>query len=80
VATRLEFDDKLSEEEKRAFRKRFGFRAFTQEEKDLLYAYNDISKEFEDKNGIINSDGIKKRDKKFQAFLKEWMKTHKLPE
>jgi len=73
IVNNLEFNERLTEDEKQAFRNKYGLRAYTDDEKELLHTYAKISKELEDENGLITPEASKEIDKRFQAFLKKWM-------
>jgi integrase len=71
IATNLEFDEELTDQEKQALRKKFGIREFTEKERELLQAYRNITKEFCDEEGNLTPVNAKEIDKKFQAYLKK---------
>jgi len=78
VAHNIEFGH-YSEEEKNAIRKKYRIKEFSEEEKELLYAYQRIFEEVQGPKGHLDPEDMKEVERRYQAFLREWVKTHKLP-
>ena len=78
IRNNIEFSG-FEEDVKEAMREKYGIRDFSKDEKELMQAYRKISKEFSDEDGRITPEADKEVTRRFQAFLREWMKTHELP-
>jgi hypothetical protein len=78
VAHNIEFGN-YSEKEKQAIRKQYRIRDFSDDEKELLHAFQDISREVQGEKGYMAAKDNEEFDRRYQAFLKEWLKTHKMP-
>ena len=78
VAHRIELGN-YTENEKEAFRKQYKIKDFSDEEKQLLHVFQDISREIQGEKGYMDAKDSKEFDRRFNAYLKEWLKTHEWP-
>jgi hypothetical protein len=75
MAHTIEFR-KYSEDEKQVLMEKYDIPEWNEDTKALLHVFHDVSKEIQGAKGYMTPEESKEFDKRFQTYLKEWLKTH----